>query len=251
MIDNLIKYDTPEGTTLELTPAGFVPRLGAWLVDFSIRVGIMLILSFALQFFMEAGVGILLVCYFVIDWFYMVLFEVYREGQTIGKKRYGIKVCTDDGMAVGWRVSMTRNILRVADFLPFLFVGALLSMLFNKQSKRLGDIVAGTLVVYKIEDKLNFDIPAHTPIMPSMPLTFEEQQAILAFAERSDALSPERWAELAQILTPLAHQSNPSAQNNPQQVGQSIVGFANAIIGRGFNNQVNTKNRDIIKENHE
>lgn len=243
MIDNLIKYDTPEGTTLELIPAGFVPRLGAWLVDFSIRVGVMLVLSFVLQFFMEAGVGILLVCYFVIDWFYMVLFEVYRDGQTIGKKRYGIRVCTDDGMAVGWRVSMIRNILRVADFLPFLFVGALLSMLFNRQSKRLGDIVAGTLVVYKIEDKLNFDIPAHEPVVPSMPLTFEEQQAILAFAERSDTLPNERWLELAQILTPLASQSSPSTQNNASQVGQSIVGFANAIIGRGFNNQVNTNKK--------
>ncbi len=232
MIDNIAYHDTPEGTTLEMIPVGFVPRLGAWLIDFAIRLGVMVVASWILSLFMEAGRGIFLLLYFVIDWLYMVLFEVYRGGQTIGKKQYGIKVCTDDGMAMTWRTSMTRNILRVADFLPFMFICAVLCMLFNRQSKRLGDMVAGTMVVYVGHEKLTFDIPKSNPVLPTMPLLFDEQQAVLAFAERTQELPKERWLELAQILKPLTHQSH------PEKVGEDIVGFANAIIGRTFDNQI-------------
>lgn len=232
MIDNIAYHDTPEGTTLEMIPAGFVPRLGAWLIDFVIRLGIMIAASFILSLFMEAGRGIFLLLYFVVDWLYMVLFEVYRGGQTIGKKQYGIKVCTDDGMTMTWRRSMTRNILRVADFLPFMFICAVLCMLFNAQSKRLGDMVAGTMVVYVNHEKLTFDVPKSNPVLPTMPLLFDEQQAVLAFAERTKELPKERWLELAQILKPLTHETA------PQKIGDDIIGFANAIIGRSFDNQV-------------
>lgn len=241
MIDNTAYHDTPEGTTLEMIPAGFVPRLGAWLIDFVIRAGVMALLSFVLSFFMEAGMGVLLLCYFLIDWFYMVLFEVYRGGQTIGKKQYGIKVCTDDGMAMTWRASMIRNILRVADFLPFMFVSAVLCMLFHPQGKRLGDMVAGTLVVYVSHEKLTFDIPKRNPVLPTMPLLFDEQQAVLAFAERMEDLPKERWLELAQILMPLTHQAT------SLKAGDELIGFANAIIGRGFDNQA----REMAQFSHQ
>lgn len=240
MIDNITHHDTPEGTTLEMIPAGFVPRLGAWLIDFIIRLGLLMVLFFVLTLFMKAGKGIWLLCYFLIDWFYMVLFEVYRGGQTIGKKQYGIKVCTDDGMAMTWRTSMIRNILRVADFLPFVFASAVLCMLFHQQSKRLGDMVAGTLVVYVSHEKLTFDIPKANPVLPTMPLLFDEQQAVLAFAERAEELPKERWLELAQILIPLAPKAS------PQKVGAQIIGFANAIIGRGFDNQAS----EVVDTSH-
>lgn len=228
MIDNITQHHTPEGTTLELTPAGFVPRLGAWLIDLMIRVFILFVLSLVLSFFLKAGWGLWLILYFLIDWFYPVFFEIYKDGQTIGKKRFGIKVCQDDGMAITWRTSMIRNLLRVADFLPMMFVGAVLCMLFNQQNKRLGDLVSGTLVVYVSDaQKSTFDIPESVPVLPSLPLHFDEQQAILAFAERHDTLPTDRWYELAAILEPLTH------EHQPMKSGEKIVGFANAIIGTG------------------
>lgn len=226
MIDNTIHHHTPEGTTLILTPAGFIPRLGAWLVDMLIRLIVFLVLAFLLATLGDAGSGLLLILYFLVDWFYAVLFEIYRGGQTIGKKQYGIKVCQDDGMAMDWRSSMTRNVLRVADFLPFMFVSALVCMLFNRHSKRLGDMVAGTVVVYVATEKLDFDIPKAPPATPAIPLTFDEQQAILSFAERLDELPKQRQLELAQILQPL------TKQHSSEAVSSEIVGFANGIIGQ-------------------
>lgn len=224
-IDNINHHHTPEGTTLSLMPAGVVPRLGAWLFDLLVRALLMLVVYIGLLFLGQAGAGLIMIAYFAVEWFYPVLFEVYHDGQTIGKRRFGIKVCQDDGMAMGWRTSMIRNLLRVADFLPFMFVGALLCMLFNRQAKRLGDMVAGTMVVYATQDKVDFDIPKQTPSTPKIPLLFDEQQAILVFAERLDELPPQRQLELAKILTPLSrHQA-------PQKVADELVGFANAIVG--------------------
>lgn len=225
-IDNVSHHHTPEGTTLTLIPAGVVPRLGAWLTDMVVRTLVMLVFYFLLMFLGQAGFGLMMIAYFLLEWFYPVLFEVYCEGQTIGKKRFGIKVCQDDGMAIGWRTSMTRNLLRVADFLPFMFVSAALCMLFNGQNKRLGDMVAGTMVVYVTEDKLLFDIPTQEPSTPKIPLLFDEQQAVLSFAERLDELPIQRQLELAKILQPL------SSQHSPQKISDEIVGFANAIIGK-------------------
>lgn len=225
MITNTIYYHTPEGTTLELTPAGAIPRFWAWLMDMIIRVVILLVLGFILRLLEQSGQGLYLIIFFVVDWLYAVLFEVYRDGQTIGKKAFGIKVCTDDGMAVGWQASMTRNILRVADFLPMFFLSGILAMLFHDKSKRLGDMVAGTMVVYVHGDDNGYNIPAAAPMTPAIPLLFDEQRAILAFAERTDELPEQRHIELATILAPMTR------ERAPQRVAIELIGYANSIIG--------------------
>lgn len=154
-IDNIAKHPTPEGLLLTLMPAGLTPRLSAWLIDFLIRAVIIIIVSSISAFFGTAGMGIIAIAYFLITWLYPVYFEVYRRGMTPGKKRQGIYVCHDDGTPISLTSSMTRNLLRVADFLPFGFAAGILTILFTKRSQRLGDIVAGTLVVYEQKDNLS------------------------------------------------------------------------------------------------
>lgn len=226
LIDNVITRQTPEGVALSLMPAGVLPRMGAWLLDLAIRMAILLALSVVFRVFGATGQGLLLIGYFLIDWFYAVLFEVFYQGQTIGKKQFGIKVCQDDGTPIRWQSSMIRNLLRVADFLPFAFFSAMLSMLFHPASKRLGDIVAGTLVVYVPTLQDTYHIVEHQPIELPIPLQLDEQQAVLAFAERSDELPPERRQELAQILRPI------TSNTSHQEMTQTLIGYANTIIGR-------------------
>lgn len=155
LIDNIAKHPTPEGLLLTLMPAGLTPRLSAWLIDFLIRAVIIIIVSSISAFFGTAGMGIIAIAYFLITWLYPVYFEVYRRGMTPGKKRQGIYVCHDDGTPISLTSSMTRNLLRVADFLPFGFAAGILTIMFTKRSQRLGDIVAGTLVVYEQKDNLS------------------------------------------------------------------------------------------------
>lgn len=236
-IDNVVACQTPEGVELMLMPAGVLPRLGAWLVDLLVRLAILFVIGIALGMFGLAGQGILLIVYFLLDWFYAVLFEVFYHGQTIGKKQFGIQVCQDDGTPIRWQASMIRNLLRLADFLPFAFLSGIISMLFHPASKRLGDMVAGTMVIYLAEHQDSYNIPHGEAIALPLPLQFDEQQAILAFAERCQSLPDDRRQELAQILNPLASLSTSSlsVSNNSQTLAQTpalIIGYANTIMGR-------------------
>lgn len=225
MIDNVIYQQTPEGVEIALKPAGILPRAGAWLIDFLIRLGLIYAIGSIINVLGNFGVGLLFLTYFLLDWFYPVFFEVFFQGQTIGKKRMGILVCQDDGTPIRWQASMTRNLLRVADFLPFAFLAGIVAILSNDSAKRLGDWVAGTMVVYVDKQQIGYEIPIQNPQMLPMPLQLDEQQAILAFAERSPHLPRERAFELANILTPVSNQ-------NHQDMPQQIIGFANTIIGR-------------------
>lgn len=153
LIDNINHHPTPEGLSLTLVPAGIMPRLSAWLVDLTIRLVCIKICFEVLLFFGNTGWGFILIIYFLLDWFYAVFFEVYQAGMTPGKKINNIYVCHDDGTPISIQSSLIRNLLRYADFMPFFFVGGALTMLFNKKSQRLGDMVAGTLVVYRLDQK--------------------------------------------------------------------------------------------------
>lgn len=224
MIDNTISYDTPEGIRLTLTPASFVLRGLAFLLDGIIRIVLIIGLAMIGATLGEFGFGLFLVGYFLIFWLYPVFFEVFWGGQTLGKRVFKIRVCMDNGLPIGWQASMIRNLLILADFLPLGFFAGLLSILFNTQSKRLGDIVAGTVVVYADDELEEFDIMPAPPILPPMRLTLAEQQALLAFVERYDTLSDERADELANILAPLTKDSK-------LPVKETLLGYANAIVG--------------------
>src|SRR5512143_1036292 len=147
-LDTIHTFETPEGIELGLRVAGPLPRALAWVIDALIRYGGLFIVSIALSILGEFGFGLFLILLFLVEWFYPVLFEVSR-GATPGKKMMGLAVVHDNGTPIGWPASMIRNLLRVIDFFPLMYGTGLLSMLINRQFKRLGDLAAGTLVVYR------------------------------------------------------------------------------------------------------
>jgi len=210
MIDTLRTVQTPEGIDLHLPLAGLIPRALAWLIDALIRLLIYAGLGGVLLFFGDTGKGLYLLATFIIEWFYPVLFEVLRDGQTPGKRSYGIRVLHDDGTPIGWSAALIRNLLRVVDFLPLMYGFGVASMMLNRDFKRLGDLAAGTIVVYREPSLPTPTLSDSMPARPPFPLTLDEQQAIMAFAERSPTLTVERAAELAR-LTGLLVGDNPHA----------------------------------------
>jgi uncharacterized RDD family membrane protein YckC len=202
MLDTLREVQTPEGIDLHLPVAGLVSRARAWLIDALIRGVIYAILALVLRFG-KTGVGLYLLALFIIEWFYPVLFEVLRGGQTPGKRAYGLAVINDDGTPVRWSGSLIRNLLRMVDFLPVMYGFGIVSILLNRDFKRLGDLAAGTLVVYQETRAGGGAPPKGDPLRPPYALTLEEQQAVIAFAERSGSLTAERSEELAQLSGPL------------------------------------------------
>ncbi|OUD16161.1 RDD family protein [Thioflexithrix psekupsensis] len=225
LLDTVRHIETPEGVELELRLAGPMVRALAWIIDFLIRLGLYLGLGTVLSELGDFGVGLLLILIFVLEWFYPVFFEVYYDGATPGKKRFGIKVLCDNGLPIDWSSSMQRNLLRFVDFLPFFYGFGLMTLLLNRDFKRMGDMTAGTIVVYQNALLPAPNLPLVEPQALAFPLSLSEQRAIIAFAERAPTtLSPERSEELAAIVQPLTGRSGPSGVQVLYQLANGLVG---------------------------
>ncbi|SEC33977.1 Uncharacterized membrane protein YckC, RDD family [Pseudomonas mohnii] len=223
-LDTRYQVETPEGIDLPLRPAGLMVRALAFTIDLMLRGLILgsLFIVLAMLGKLGAGLGSLLI--FAVNWWYMVLFEVLNQGCSPGKQWMGLRVVQDDGTPIGWSASLLRNLLRCVDLLPFgYFLGAI-SCLQHPGFKRLGDIAAGTLVIYREQPLSRPQLPPAEPRRPAFPLTLTEQRAIIGFAERQSELSAARVNELASILAqPL--------QIRPPQAVAELNGIARGLLG--------------------
>lgn len=210
-LDTVFTFETPEGVALRFEPAGPVPRGLAWGIDFAIRLLLYLVCFVPFAMWGGAGLAICLLCAFAIEWLYPAVFEALR-GDTPGKRLLGLEVVRENGAPLDWTAAFVRNILRAADFLPFGNALGLACILVHPRLQRLGDIAAGTLVVYR-EKPLNRErIPEAPPRAPAQPLTLDEQRLVLEFCARRDELPPGRAAELAALVPALTKDEDPEAR---------------------------------------
>ena len=227
MLDTTRRVATPEGIELTLHLAGPVPRALAWTIDFFIRIGIVVVVMIPALQLGRMGWGIVLITAFFVEWLLPAWFEATWHGQTLGKRALGLVVLNDDGTPVRWPAALTRNLLRAADFLPFFYGLGLIAMLANRDFKRLGDLAAGTVVVYQPERRVAAKkIPEAPAVVPPIALQLAEQRAILELAERSATLTQERFEELAELPTPLV------GNLDGTRAAARLIGMANYISGR-------------------
>jgi uncharacterized RDD family membrane protein YckC len=223
MIDTARSIETPEGVELTLRVAGPVVRAMAWSIDTVIKTLIYLVLSFTLPRLADFGIGLLLISFFVVNWFYPVFFEIYRQGATPGKRRMKIKVLHELGTPVNASESMIRNLLRTIDFLPLFYGFGFITMLLNQDFKRIGDLAAGTVVVYEDEQHQTIPLPDESPRPLPCVLTLEEQRVLIHFAERAQTLTPERLEELANIVTPLTQKTGTEGIRTLYQIAHGLI----------------------------
>lgn len=202
LLDGRISLTTPEGVRLLLTPAGPVPRAWAWMIDLLIFCALFWVLAMTFGG-SKMSSGILSVGLFLLYWGYPIVCEVYFGGRSLGKRMFGLQVLRADGLPVGWRESSLRTLLLVADFLPMLYASGLLCMLFDTQFRRLGDIVAGTQVVYYEKPSRRAEPPGVTPIPLPFPLTPDQQRTLTDLIERETRLPQARMVELGTIAEPI------------------------------------------------
>lgn len=225
-IDTLDYYEIPEGVRLEFRLAGPVVRACAWAIDAVIRALLYLALILVLGLLGGVGMALMLIGMFLVEWFYPVFFEI-RNGATPGKRAMGILVIQDSGIPVTPAASVIRNFLRIADLFPFMYAAGLFTMLINREFKRLGDLAAGTLVVYRDEKRVRAKLPTERVEKPPLELSEEEQLTLLAFSERADKLSAGRREELAELLSGMTQRQGDAAV-------QALYGYAGWILkGRG------------------
>ncbi len=203
MLDSYTSYETPEGIQIQLPMAGPLIRSLAWLIDLLIRAVAYILAAIALSFLGEVGQGILLIALFFAEWLYPTVFEALK-GATPGKMVMGLYVTMDDGTALTWQASLVRNLLRLVDFFPFFYITGLICALSNHQFKRLGDLVAGSIVVYKqVHITLVKQSAEYTPKALPFPFSASEQRILLHFQDRDSQISQGRKIELANILSPI------------------------------------------------
>jgi uncharacterized membrane protein SpoIIM required for sporulation/uncharacterized RDD family membrane protein YckC len=157
-MDEHVSIVTPDHIELDFEPAGIGSRLLAATIDvlliFVIFLAVLvggIVAGVTAMRFGEDGLVVLAVMvlfFYVVIWGYFVFFEGLWRGQTPGKRQAGIRVVLDNGLPIGWREAALRNFVRAADILPppACLVGCLMIM-FSKRGKRLGDLLAGTMVV--------------------------------------------------------------------------------------------------------
>ena len=225
ILDTYREVVTPEGVALHLPAAGPVPRALAWAIDLAIRMMVMMVAGMVLGMLGTAGFGPYAVLMFVVFWFYPVLFEVLDHGRTPGKRALGLRVIAANGAPVGWLAAFTRNLLRTVDMLPFGYATGLIASLADPWGRRLGDMVARTLVVHDARASEPQPAPMGAVLAPAVMLLPHEQAALVAFAERGPQLTQERQAELADIAEPLVQARGALAVAR-------LYGIANWLLGR-------------------
>jgi len=161
---------------------------------------------------------------FALLWLYPVLFEVMCNGQTIGKRVLRLRVVAANGAPVGWMAAFARNLLRVVDMLPIGYAAGLVSCLVDPWGRRLGDLVAGTQVVYIPHTPRVAGIAVMPPQPPLLALTPEEQRAVIAFAERAQGLPPARQQELAELAQPVTGKTGQAGVEALLAVGRWLLG---------------------------
>jgi uncharacterized RDD family membrane protein YckC len=229
MLDTTRSIETPEGIELSLRVAGPVVRALAWCIDLGIRSIVYSLLALFLSYLGELGHGIFFIAIFVLEWFYPVVFEVYRQGATPGKRAFKIKVLHEWGTPVNWSAAMIRNLLRFVDFLPFFYGFGLVTMLINKYFKRIGDLAAGTIVVYDDDKMKPVTLPEEPARAMPVSLPLEEQLAIINFAERAQQLPPARKLELANLVTDLTSAHDEVGVKTLYQLANGLMGMNDTI----------------------
>ena len=227
-----LEIETPEHVVLDLEIAGIGSRALAAVLDMLILVGaslaILVVLGILAGFGFAIGrvAPVLLVLGGFVVWNgYFILFEGLRGGQTPGKRLAGIRVVMDTGHPVTFGAAAARNLLRVADLMPPPYLIGVLLVAFHPRGKRLGDLVAGTVVAR--------DRPQEAPGLPraavedegppSIPELDDDEFRLLAqFAARQGELAPAARSRLATGLA--AHLSG-----HPAAAGQSDVAHLLAL----------------------
>jgi uncharacterized RDD family membrane protein YckC len=166
-----LNIETPEQVELRFPIAGIGSRFLAILTDSIIQVATLFLLFLGLALIVSAAPKIsgaaaalsdtgakwfvagVVVFHFLLYWGYYSLFEALWNGQTPGKRLFKIRVIKDSGRQITLFEALARNLLRVIDMLPSFYLVGVITMLCNREQKRLGDLVAGTIVVHERSDE--------------------------------------------------------------------------------------------------
>jgi uncharacterized RDD family membrane protein YckC len=245
-----LMVETPENVVLSYQLAGPSIRCAAYVIDFLVRSGVMFALTMVLLCFLAPlltglSLGLWLLLLFLNEWGYYVICETFFRGKSFGKHVFGLRVIQDQGYPITFWSSLLRNLVRAADAFP-LYGPALITMICSRKFKRLGDLVARTVVI----QERHVHLPREPVILEKIrPLPREEvgsyipNEQTLAlidqFLGRRNVLTHDRGHDLAAVLANvLARRLN--YRGDAAQVAQ----YPMAFLARVYVTFIQTQNED-------
>jgi uncharacterized RDD family membrane protein YckC len=166
MTEDHLDIKTPEYVAIQFQIAGLGSRAAAFIIDQTllmlVNILTLVVLFFVMDgmesatFFLEKSsfpIAIVVIALFVVNWGYFFCFEFFSGGRTLGKKVVGIRVIQENGHSITLLSSFIRNLVRLIDSLPTAYFLGIIMIFFHSKHKRLGDLVAGTIVVHERKAK--------------------------------------------------------------------------------------------------
>jgi uncharacterized RDD family membrane protein YckC len=244
-----LKIDTPEQITLELPVAGIGSRFLALAVDTVLQVTLYAAGTIALAFgprviaagapamLRMMGPALAIVFAFCVYWGYFAFFEILWSGRTPGKRMAGIRVIKESGRPINAYEAIARNVLRAIDFLPLMYGAGVFVMMLNRHSRRIGDYVAGTVVVH---DTLGEDFRPdwHDGAGGARPdaglermtrMTAEELALIETYLRRRADLDPNVRQQMASEMAARITKQTGAVPDPDQSLDEFIEGVARRV----------------------
>lgn len=158
---------------------------------------------------------------FAVQWGYFFLSEWLMHGQTFGKKLLGLRVVTRDGASPGLVSALVRNLLRVVDFLPSSYGIGAVAMLATRNSQRIGDLAAGTLVIAPLQAARKTTTQRRWPAR----LEGSDIQLVEAYFERAPQMKEATRRRVAERLVLWLNERYPSLleQTTPEQPAADLL----------------------------
>jgi uncharacterized RDD family membrane protein YckC len=210
---------TPENVRFEFELAGVASRALSWALDFVVMAvltlaAILIVLPMS-AVFGGLAMALYFVLAFLVQWGYGALTEWGWAGQTLGKRVVGLRVLQTSGARLTFLQAVTRNLVRIVDILPLLYFVGGLAAVMDRHGRRLGDLVAGTVVVRRRRsprpsavmapvDRYNSFLSDPAVVHAGRRITPPERDAMIGLAVRRESLPlPVRYSlfsKLAQHL---------------------------------------------------
>lgn len=198
---------TSDHVVLRYDLAGAGNRGFAALLDFGVATALTLGWIAAGSRLLEATggaiLGVVLFSAVLFGWSYFIALEWLWNGQTLGKRLFGLRVINEDGSPARFIAVFVRNLVRIADFLPGFYGFGLVSIVLSSRSQRLGDLAAGTYVVRARRPRVDWlalrtiERGAGSADLHVGGLSGEAQRLVREFVAREAKLPPVERARLA------------------------------------------------------
>ena len=212
-VNDLIYVNSVDAMSYALEIAGVGARSYAFVLDWHIRLLVALVWIYLAAFLFydisifstmfeedtanAAAAWVVFLPAMIVYFFYHPILETVMHGSTPGKRTAGVRIITLEGFTPGIGSILIRNIFRLIDGLPGVYTVGLLFAIFTKNHVRIGDIAAGTVLVYeKTTGKQSLSDVAQQSLNSS--LSAENYDLLLELLERWQELNKPQRIHLGQ-----------------------------------------------------